>query len=114
MINGAHIIVYSKQAEQDRGFFRDVLGLANVDAGGGWLIFGLPPSEVAFHPADEGSHELYLLCEDIKAFIGAMRVRNIECSEIREERWGSLTSITLPSGTELGVYQPKHARPPAQ
>ena len=111
MINGAHIIVYSKQAEQDRAFFRDVLGLTHVDVGHGWLIFGLPPSEVAFHPAEEGSHELYLMCEDVNAFIAAMRQRDVACSPIQEERWGSLTTVTLPSGTKVGVYQPKHERP---
>jgi len=111
MINGAHIIVYSKQAEQDRAFFRDVLGLTHVDVGHGWLIFGLPPSEVAFHPADEASHELYLMCADVNAFIAAMKQRDVACSPIQEERWGSLTTVTLPSGTKVGVYQPKHERP---
>lgn len=111
MINGAHIIVYSKQAEQDRAFFRDVLGLTHVDVGHGWLIFGLPPSEVAFHPAEEESHELYLMCEDVNAFIATMKQRGVDCSAVQELPWGSLTTVTLPSGTKLGVYQPKHERP---
>lgn len=112
MLIGAHSILYSKNADADRAFLRDVLKLKNVDVGGGWLIFGLPPSEVAVHPGEKNDvHEFYLMCDDIKAFIADMKKKNVTCSEIHEERWGSLTQLTLPSGGKLGVYQPKHARP---
>lgn len=112
MINGAHVIVYSKDAEADRGFFRDVLGLSSVDAGQGWLIFGLPPSEVAVHPDDEnGRHDLYLMCEDVNAFIEQMNASGIECTEAADRGWGIVTQLTLPGGGKMGVYQPRHARP---
>lgn len=109
MIFGAHVIVYSKDAEADRAFLRDVLGLSNVDAGRGWLIFALPPAEVAVHPA-EGSdrHELYLMCEDLKAEMSALAKKGVKCSKVEEAHWGSLTNIRLPGGGELGLYQPKH------
>jgi catechol 2,3-dioxygenase-like lactoylglutathione lyase family enzyme len=114
MIVGSHVIVYSRDAEADRAFFRDVLKFSHVDAGGGWLIFGLPASEVAFHPADaEQSPEFYLMCEDIGAFVQAMQSRELACAPVREERWGLLTELTLPGGGKLGVYQPRHVRPPA-
>ena len=109
MISGAHVIVYSKDAEADRVFFRDVLGFASVDAGHGWLIFALPPAEAAFHPAEdhEGS-ELYFMCEDLKAEIMALAKKNVRCSAVQEARWGSITKIRLPGGGEVGLYQPKH------
>jgi catechol 2,3-dioxygenase-like lactoylglutathione lyase family enzyme len=110
MILGAHVIVYSKNADADRAFFRDVLGFKSVDAGHGWLIFALPPSEVALHPSDEeGVHELYLMCDDLKTEIASLAKKNVECSEIQEARWGSITKIRLPGGGEIGLYQPKHA-----
>jgi hypothetical protein len=114
MINGAHVIVYSTNPEEDRRFLRDVLELTHVDAGGGWLIFGLPPSEVAVHPS-EGSekHELYLMCEDIEAFMAEMGQRNIACNPVQEQDWGLLTDVILPGGGRLGVYEPRHFRPPA-
>jgi len=109
MISGAHIIVYSKDAEADRVFFRDVLGFTSVDAGHGWLIFALPPSEAAFHPSDEnGPHELYFLSDNLKSEMAALRKRGVFCSEIHEERWGSITRLRLPGGGEIGLYQPKH------
>jgi catechol 2,3-dioxygenase-like lactoylglutathione lyase family enzyme len=109
MILGAHVIVYSKNADADRAFFRDVLGFKSVDAGHGWLIFALPPSEVALHPSDEENvHELYLMCDDLKAEIASLIKKNVECSEIQEARWGSITKIRLPGGGEIGLYQPKH------
>ena len=109
MILGAHVIVYSRNADADRAFFRDVLGFKSVDAGHGWLIFALPPSEVALHPFDEESiHELYLMCDDLKAEIASLIKKNVECSEIQEARWGSITKIRLPGGDEIGLYQPKH------
>ena len=110
MIFGAHIIVNSKDADADRAFLRDILGFASVDAGRGWLIFALPPAEAAVHPADEnGRPELYLMCNDLKAEIAALTLKDIRCSEIQEARWGSITKIQLPSGGEIGLYQPKHA-----
>jgi catechol 2,3-dioxygenase-like lactoylglutathione lyase family enzyme len=201
MINGAHVIIYSTDAEADRAFFRDILGLSHVDVGDGWLIFGLPPSEVAVHPAggggkeghsheghehggnghgltdddegeleageeadddddlemaaggeeDEGAlaagdedelaegeeadeeeideeeideegvegeaagggrHELYLMCDDIEDFVSRVAARNLECSPVQDQGWGIITQMTLPGGGRLGVYQPRHARPP--
>ena len=109
MINGAHIIIYSKDAEADRAFFKDVLGFPHVEAGHGWLIFALPPSEAAFHPGEENNtHELYLMCDDLKAEISALAEKGIECSEVQEPRWGLLTTISLPSGGKLGLYEPRH------
>lgn len=109
MISGAHVILYSKDAEADRAFFRDVLGFPSVDAGRGWLIFALPPAEAAFHPSDQnGHHELYFLCDDVKAEIAALAKKNVKCSEVHEERWGSVTKVGLPGGGEVGLYQPKH------
>ncbi|HXR15559.1 MAG TPA: hypothetical protein VN777_05045 [Terriglobales bacterium] len=109
MILGAHVIVYSKDAEADRAFFRDVLGFKSVDAGHGWLIFALPPAEAAVHP-DEGNnrHELYLMCDDLKVEMSALRKKGVACSEVHNERWGSITRIKLPSGAQIGLYQPKH------
>ena len=113
MLTGAHAIIYSSNADADRAFFRDVLKLKNVDGGGGWLIFALPPAEVAVHPAAEnGGHELYLICDDVAAFVSEMRQRCVSCSAVTEQRWGLLTEVTLPGGGKLGVYQPRHARPP--
>lgn len=112
MISGAHIVVYSKNAESDRDFFRDVLGFKSVDAGHGWLIFGLPPAEAAFHPGEKnGIHELYLMCDDIHAEIKALAQKGVISSKVKEERWGSVTRITLPGGGQVGLYQPKHPRP---
>lgn len=109
MISGAHLIVYSRDAEADRAFFRDILGFASVDAGHGWLIFALPPAEVAFHPAEEnGQHELYLMCDDLQAEMSVLRAKGIQCSEVQEARWGSITKIPLPGGGKVGLYQPKH------
>jgi hypothetical protein len=109
MISGAHVILYSTDAASDREFFRDVLEFPHVDAGAGWLIFALPPSEVAVHPAEQsGSHELYLTCDDLPATIEALREKNVQCSAPVEREWGTLTTISLPSGSQLGLYQPKH------
>jgi catechol 2,3-dioxygenase-like lactoylglutathione lyase family enzyme len=109
MICGAHIVIYSKDAEADRAFVRDVLGFNSVDAGHGWLIFALPPAEVALHPSDEnGVHELYLMCDDLKTEMASLTQRNVECSEVQEARWGSITKIQLPGGGTIGLYQPKH------
>jgi len=109
MIFGAHIILYSKDAEADRAFFREVLGFDSVDAGHGWLIFALPPAELAAHPAEEnGKHELYLMCEDLKAEMAALAAKGVPFSAVHEERWGSITRLRLPGGGEVGLYQPKH------
>ena len=112
MINGAHAIIYSHAPEKDVAFLRDVLQLSHVDVGHGWLIFALPPSELAVHPAETGNtHELYLMCEDIEAFCKEMVARDIACSEVERQPWGLLVRITLPGGSPLGVYQPLHERP---
>ncbi len=109
MIFGAHVIVYSKDADADRAFLRDVLGFSSVDAGHGWLIFALPPAEVAVHPDTEnGRHELYLMCDDLKGEILNLRQKDVPCSELQEARWGSIVRIQLPGGGEIGLYQPKH------
>ena len=109
MISGAHVIVYSKDATADRAFFRDVLGFASVDAGHGWLIFALPPAEAAFHPAEKNdAHELYFMCEDLKAEMSVLAAKGVACAEVQEVRWGSITKIRLPGGGEVGLYQPKH------
>jgi catechol 2,3-dioxygenase-like lactoylglutathione lyase family enzyme len=108
MLSGSHIVVYSKNAEADRVFFGDVLGFKSVDAGHGWLIFALPPAEVAFHPSEEGAHELYFMCEDLKAEMASLAKKGVKCSEVLEARWGSITKMRLPGGGEVGLYQPKH------
>jgi len=112
MIKGTHTIIFTKDAEADREFFNEVLKFPHVDTGGGWLIFKMPPSEMAFHPGESNGHHLfYLLCEDIKEFIDLMTEHKISCSEIREEPWGLIVEITLPGGGQLGVYEPLHKRP---
>jgi catechol 2,3-dioxygenase-like lactoylglutathione lyase family enzyme len=109
MISGAHVIVYSKDAEADRAFFRDVLGFKPVDAGHGWLIFALPPGEAAFHPSNEnGPHELYFMCEALKTEMASLEKKGVKFSGVQEERWGSITKMRLPGGGEIGLYQPKH------
>jgi len=109
MIFGAHVVLYSKNSTADRAFFREVLGFSSMDAGHGWLIFALPPAEVAVHPAEENDrHELYFMCDDLKAEISALGKKGVWCSEVQEARWGSITKIRLPGGGEVGLYQPKH------
>ncbi len=109
MISGAHVVVYSKDAETDRAFFRDVLGFKSVDAGHGWLIFALPPGEAAFHGSDKnGPHELYFMCDNLKATMAMLAEKGVTCSAVHEERWGSITRMRLPGGGEIGLYQPKH------
>ena len=110
MVSGVHALIFSKDAEADRAFLRDALGLDSVDSGGGWLIFALPPAEVAVHPS-EGSdrHELYLLCDDIEATAQELHGKGVELERpFHEERWGRVSSITLPGGGKLGIYQPMH------
>ena len=112
LINGAHVIVYSSDAEADRALLRDVLDLPHVDVGQGWLIFALPPSEVAVHPTEsDSSHELYLMTDDVRAFVLAMEKRGLTCTAPTDQGWGVLTALSLPGGGKIGVYQPRHARP---
>ena len=112
MIIGAHSIIYSTNPDADRAFLRDVLGLPHVDVGDGWLIFGLPPAEVAVHPADKnGVHEFYLMCDDIEAFVAEMKERDVACGPVQDRGWGLLSELSLPGGGKLGVYEPRHARP---
>ena len=109
MISGAHVIIYSKTPDADRAFFRDVLGFRSVDAGHGWLIFALPPAEAAFHPSDQnGPHELYFMCDNLQSEMAALAKKGVKCSAGKEERWGSISTIELPSGAEIRLYQPKH------
>lgn len=120
-ITGAHWLFYSKDPEADRAFFRDVLGFRHVDAGEGWLIFALPPSEVGLHPGEGGfvqrhaDHELmgavlYLMCDDIAATVESLNSRSVPCTPITDAEWGRYTILQLPSGGEVGLYQPTHPR----
>ena len=110
MITGVHAIIYSEKAEAVREFFRDVLAYPSVDAGRGWLIFALPPAEVAVHPAEgDAKHELYLMCDDLDQTLADLRAKGVEQQgPVHDERWGRLTSIRIAEGTTLGIYQPKH------
>jgi hypothetical protein len=111
-IIGAHVIVYSTNAEADRDFFRDVLRYPYADAGHGWLIFALPPAELAVHPSDDNdTHEIYLMCDDVHGIVADLQARGVACSAIEEQRWGSITRLTLPGGGKLGIYQAKHPSP---
>lgn len=116
LISGAHVIIYSKRPEADRAFLRDVMELSHVDIGDGWLIFALPPAELAVHPASKNNlHELYFTCQDVDKFVISMERRQVSCSPVQTLSWGRRTQITLPGGGKLGVYQPLHAQPkPAQ
>lgn len=112
MIIGAHALIYSKNADADRAFLRDVFRLPHVDAGEGWLIFSLPPAELGVHPGEANDlHEFYLLCTDIEEFVGEMALRGVTTSPIENAGWGIMTHVRLPGGGKLGVYQPRHARP---
>ncbi len=112
MINGGHLIIHSRDAEADRAFFRDVLEYPHVDAGGGWLIFKLPPTELAVHPTEgPETQELYLMCDDVDATVQALTAKGVEFTEgITEARWGRLTRLRLPGGSEVGMYEPRHER----
>ena len=112
MISGAHSIIYSKKPEADRAFMRDVLKLPYVDSGEGWLIFGLPPSEIAFHDSSKNNvEEFYLITDDVEDLIAQMKKHKIKCSPVQQQPWGLLTKLKLPGGGNLKVYQPLHARP---
>ena len=114
MIIGAHSILYSKKPEADRQFLKEVLGLPHVDVGHGWLIFGLPPAEIAVHPADKsGTQETFFIVQDIEVFLSEMKKRKIKCSPAQDLRWGILTQVTLPGGGKLGFYEARHPRPKA-
>jgi len=111
-IIGAHAILYSRNPQADRAFLRETLRLPNVDVGGGWLVFALPPSEVAVHPGEKNDvHELYLMAKDVSALVAAMAKRGVACTPPRDLGWGVLTQVRLPGGGRLGVYEPRHARP---
>ena len=114
MITGAHTILYCEDADKARAFFRDVLKFPSVDAGRGWLIFALPPAEVAAHPAEgnPGSHEMYLMCDDIHKTVADLKTKGVEfVGDISDQRWGTLARLKIPGGGEMGIYQPKHPIP---
>ncbi|HKC12297.1 MAG TPA: extradiol dioxygenase [Vicinamibacteria bacterium] len=112
MIVGAHSIINSRKPDADRAFLRDVLKLPSVDVGDGWLIFGLPPAEVAVHPSDKNDvHEFYLMCDDVGEFVAGLEKLHVPHEAVQNLGWGLLTRLTLPGGGRLGVYQPRHARP---
>jgi catechol 2,3-dioxygenase-like lactoylglutathione lyase family enzyme len=109
MIFGSHIVIFSSDADADRAFFADVLGLSHVDAGGGWLIFAMPPAELAIHPAEASGAEVYLMCDDLAAEMRTLAEKSIQCSDVVVAPWGSMTKIPLPGGGAVGLYQPTHA-----
>jgi catechol 2,3-dioxygenase-like lactoylglutathione lyase family enzyme len=113
VITGVHAIIFTRDAEADRAFFREVLGFPSVDAGGGWLIFALPPAELAAHPTDGDPHyELYLMCDDVRATIEELRGKGVEFTkEISDEGFGLITALRLPGGGELALYEPRHPSP---
>jgi hypothetical protein len=113
MIIGAHVMIQSSNDAADKGFFRDVLKMPSVDAGGGFLLFGVPPTEIAVHGGSNGSHELYLMCDDVAKFISDMAARGLSATPAQNQGWGIVTQLTLPGGGKLGVYQPQHKRPKA-
>jgi catechol 2,3-dioxygenase-like lactoylglutathione lyase family enzyme len=109
MITGAHVIVDTKDPEADRAFFRDVLKFPSVDAGDRWLIFALPPAEAAFHPSEKNDvHELYFMCDDLQSTMESLKGKKLKCGPVTEQRWGTLTTVPLPGGGKIGLYQPKH------
>jgi hypothetical protein len=113
MISGAHVVLYSKDAESDRKFFRNVLKFPYVDAGEGWLIFALPQTELAVHPSKKNdSHGFFLMCDDLKTTVKMLKQKKVKCSAPDELEWGTVSLITLPSGAEIGIYQPKHPLAP--
>jgi catechol 2,3-dioxygenase-like lactoylglutathione lyase family enzyme len=112
LINGAHVVIYSKNSEADRAFFRDVLQFPCVDAGHGWLIFAMPPLEAAFHDSEKNDrHELFLMCDDLAATLRDLESKQVTVSEVSEQRWGRLATLTLPGGGKVGIYEPKHPSP---
>ncbi|MBX3358809.1 MAG: VOC family protein [Phycisphaeraceae bacterium] len=116
MVTGVHSIIYAADAEKARAFFRDTLGLSCIDAGGGWLIFSLPPAELGVHPDEDGSsrgrHELYLMCDDVHATVAALKDKGVEFTRpVSDQGWGLLTTLRIPGGGEMGLYQPRHPQP---
>lgn len=112
MINGAHVVIYSKDAEADKAFFRDILKWDHVDVGHNWLIFKLPPAEMAVHPSDENDqHEVWLMCDDLDAEMASLKAAGVACEAPSAQGWGRVTHLALPGGGRLGLYQPRHARP---
>jgi catechol 2,3-dioxygenase-like lactoylglutathione lyase family enzyme len=112
VISGAHVILFSEDADADRAFFRDVLGLRSVDAGDGWLIYALPPAELAIHPSGESHHELFLMCRELDATVDELRRKGASVSDqVTEREWGRMVAITLPGGSSLYLYEPRHASP---
>jgi catechol 2,3-dioxygenase-like lactoylglutathione lyase family enzyme len=112
VIDGVHTLMYTEDADAARAFFRDVLGFDAVDAGDGWLIFGLPPGELACHPASEGRHELFLMCRDLAATMAELEAKGVEFTEpVTDEGWGVLTRLQIPGGRDIGLYEPRHASP---
>jgi hypothetical protein len=114
MITGVHAVIFTADAGRDRAFIRDVLEFPSVDAGDGWLIFALPPAELAAHPAEEGGqHKLYLMCNDVHDTLAELKAKGVDSAQpVSDESWGLVTAIRLPSGAELGLYEPKHSSPP--
>jgi hypothetical protein len=108
MVFGAHLILYSKDADADRRFLGETLGIRSVDAGHGWLIFAMPPAEAAVHPAEAPGAELYLMCDDLTAEVESLVARGVSCAPVEDARWGSITKIALPGGGTIGLYQPRH------
>jgi catechol 2,3-dioxygenase-like lactoylglutathione lyase family enzyme len=115
VVTGAHAIIFTRDPEGVRAFFRDVLGFVSVDAGGGWLIFELPPAELAVHPAeDSGRHELYLMCDDLETTVADLKRKGVEFTRpVSDEGWGRLTAFAIPGGSELALYEPRHPSPVA-
>jgi len=112
MINGTHVVIYTKDTEADRAFFRDVLKFPSVDAGQGWLIFAMPQLEAAFHDSEKSDqHELFLMCDNLDATVKELKSKKVKVSDISEQRWGKLARLTLPGGGKIGLYQPKHPSP---
>ena len=108
-IIGMHALIHTARDEETRAFLRDVFGFRAVDAGHGWLIFEAPPAEIAVHPAEgEAHHELYLMCDDIDRTVAELRAKGVATRPVQDLRWGRLTSIVLPGGADLGVYEPRH------
>lgn len=114
MTTGAHSIIYSTNVATDRAFLRDVLRLPHVDAGEGWLIFGLPPAEVAVHPSQKNDvQEFYFMCDDLAALVAELEAQKVTCEPVQDQGYGLVTQLTLPGGGKIGAYQPRHARPPS-
>jgi len=112
LINGAHVVIHSKDPEADRAFFRDVLQFPCVDAGHGWLIFAMPPAEAAFHDSEKNEqHELFLMCDDLETTVKDLKSKGVAVSDVNEQRWGKLASLGLPGGGKIGIYEPKHPSP---